>query len=226
MSRAEGVHAKSVAVCRGIRIVAHNRLLERLRTVAARHDAPNRTRLALILGIQIASAELSRFHLPRGSQEANEAAWRHLSALPGLAALWPAFNGQVALAGGDLIAARRWADDAVSVRRGWHLMVASMTRARVAITQREFEQAECDAHEALACAAVTGAPLFTPDVLECLAHLAGEDGSHREAARLFGAAEALRGRMGAVRIKTYDAGYEASVAALRNALGEDEFESA
>ena len=77
-------------------------------------------------------------------------------------------------------------------RRGWHLMVASMTRARVAITQREFEQAECDAHEAVACAAVTGAPLFTPDVLECLAYLAGEDGSHREAARLFGAAEALR----------------------------------
>jgi DNA-binding NarL/FixJ family response regulator len=32
--------------------------------------------------------------------------------------------------------------------------------------------------------------------------------------------------MGAVRFKIYDAGYEASVAALRNALGEDEFESA
>jgi hypothetical protein len=94
--------------------------------------------------------------------------------------------------GRDLIAASRWADDAVSVATGLHLMVASMTRARVAITQREFEQAECDAHEAVACAAVTGAPLFTPDVLECLAHWAGEDGSHREAARLFGAAEALR----------------------------------
>ena len=68
--------------------------------------------------------------------------------------------------------------------------------------------------------------MFTPDIFECLAGLAGEDGSHREAARLFGAAEAIRRRMGAVRFKVYDAGYEASVAAMRNALGADEFESA
>jgi hypothetical protein len=36
------------------------------------------------------------------TQKANGAAWRHLSVLPKLAALWPAFNAQVALAGGDL----------------------------------------------------------------------------------------------------------------------------
>ena len=64
------------------------------------------------------------------------------------------------------------------------------------------------------------------DTLECLAALAGEAGSHREAARLFGAAHAIRQRMGAVRFKVWDAGYEASVAALRNAMGEEDFESA
>ena len=58
------------------------------------------------------------------------------------------------------------------------------------------------------------------DILECLAALAGEAGSHREAARLFGAAAAIRQRMGAVRFKVWDAGYEASVAALRDAMGE------
>ena len=65
----------------------------------------------------------------------------------------------------------------------------------------------------------------TSDTLECLATLAGDAGSHREAARLFGAAAAIRQRMGVVRFKVWDAGYEASVAALRNAMGEADFES-
>ncbi len=64
------------------------------------------------------------------------------------------------------------------------------------------------------------------EILECLATLADEAGSHREAARLFGAAAAIRERMGAVRFKVYDAGYEASVAGLRDALGDQNFESA
>jgi DNA-binding CsgD family transcriptional regulator len=50
--------------------------------------------------------------------------------------------------------------------------------------------------------------------------------SHQEAARLFGAADAIRQHIGAVRFKTYDAGYEAAVAALREALGEQEFDAA
>jgi len=68
--------------------------------------------------------------------------------------------------------------------------------------------------------------LGVADILECLAALAGEDGSQREAARLFGAAQAIRERIGEVRFKVWDAGYEASVAALRNALGEQDFDGA
>ncbi len=48
----------------------------------------------------------------------------------------------------------------------------------------------------------------------------------REAARLFGAAEAIRQRSGEVRFKIFDADYEASVAALRDAMGEDDFDAA
>ena len=96
----------------------------------------------------------------------------------------------------------------------------------MAIAQGEPEQAERDAHDALACAAEIEAYLFVPDILECLAALAGEDDSHREAARLFGAAESIRQRMGAVRFKIYDADYEASVAALRDAMGDSDFDSA
>ena len=105
-------------------------------------------------------------------------------------------------------------------------MGALTTRARVAIAQGEPEQAERDAHDALACAADVQAYLGVPDILECLAGLAGDAGSHREAARLFGAAQAIRQRMGAVRFKVYDAGYEASVAALRDAMGERDFDAA
>ena len=60
------------------------------------------------------------------------------------------YIAQAALARGDLIAARRWADDAVAATTGWHLSQALTTRARVAIAQGEPEQAERDAHDALA----------------------------------------------------------------------------
>ena len=51
---------------------------------------------------------------------------------------------------GISLAARRWADDAVSTATGWYLAMALTTRARVAIAQGEPEQAERDAHDALA----------------------------------------------------------------------------
>ena len=118
------------------------------------------------------------------------------------------YAAQAALARGDLTAARRWADDAVAATTGWHLSLALTTRARVAIAQGEPEQAERDAHEALATAASTGAYGGAPDTLECLAALAVGAGSHREAARLFGAADAIRQRIGQVRFKIYRAVYE------------------
>ena len=132
----------------------------------------------------------------------------------------------VALAADDLLAARRWADDAVAATTGWHLSTALTTRARVAIAQGEPEQAQRDAHEARAIAASTGAYARAPDTLESLAELAVDAGSHREAARLFGAADGIRRRVGEVRFKIHDAGYEASVATLREAIGEDDLDRA
>jgi predicted ATPase/class 3 adenylate cyclase/DNA-binding CsgD family transcriptional regulator len=158
--------------------------------------------------------------------DACEAAWRHLSVLPGPAAIQRAFSAQAALAGEDVIAARRWADDAVSTATGWYLTVALTTRARVAIAQGEPGQAERDAHDALVCAAELEAYLGISDTLECLATLAADAGSHREAARLFGSAHGIRQRLGVVRFKVWDAGYEASVAAVRDALGDKNFDSA
>jgi DNA-binding CsgD family transcriptional regulator len=160
------------------------------------------------------------------AQDATEAAWQYLSVLPAMAAAHRPLNAEAALVGGDLAAARRWADDAVLTTRGVYLTEALATRARVAIAQGEPEQGERDGHDALARAAELEAYLFIPDVLECLGTLAGEAGSHREAARLFGAAHGIRQGIGAVRFKIDDAGYEVSVAMLRNTLGQDDFDSA
>jgi predicted ATPase/class 3 adenylate cyclase/DNA-binding NarL/FixJ family response regulator len=161
------------------------------------------------------------------AHEAREAADQHMTVVSGSTALFGRiWNTEAALADGDLAAAGRWADEAVSIATGWWLTMALTIRARLAIAAGEPDQAERDAHDALTCAAGIKAYLLIPNVLECLAALAGHDDSHREAARLFAAAHAIRLRIGAVRFKIYDAGYEASVAVVRNALGEADFDAA
>ena len=104
-------------------------------------------------------------------------------------------------------------------------MAALLARARVAIAEGDREEAERDAHDALACAASCGVYLHLADILECLADLA-RDADNQQAARLFGAAEAFRQRMGIVRFKVHQAGYEASVAALRDAWVRQDFDAA
>lgn len=135
-------------------------------------------------------------------------------------------SGQVALARGDLMCARRFADEGVAAAVGWFTVEALLTRARVALAENEPGQAERDVHDALNRAAELRARLFVPDLLECLARLVGDAGSHLEAARLFGAAHAVRQRTGIVRFRVYDADYAVSVEATRKALTEKEFDTA
>ena len=177
-----------------------------------------------------ACAALAAATLAAGDVEASasaaEKAWQLMSVQPELAIVNVTPLAQVALARGELTVARRWADDAVSVALGAHLMMALVTRARVALAQDDRDQAGRDAHDALTLAANLKAYLVVPDVLECLATLSVGAGAHREAARSFGAAQALRRRAGQVRFKIYDAAHDASVAALREAMGDNEFETA
>ena len=161
-----------------------------------------------------------------GAQEAREAASKHISVAGEMGSMWRYWGAEAALAGRDLAAARRWADEAVSATRGFYLSWALTGRARVLMAQGESKQAETDAHDALARAAAIETQVCVPDILEILGDLAGEAGSHREAVRLFGAAHAIRERIGMVRFKVYDAGYQGSVNALRNAMGERDFDSA
>jgi tetratricopeptide (TPR) repeat protein len=132
---------------------------------------------------------------------------------------------EAALARGDLSAARSCADKSVSATRGAHRMISLATRIRVAIAQGDLEQADRDAHAALAIAAETKAYLTIPDVIECLAGMVAASGSHREAARLLGSAQAIRDRTGQVRFKIYDADYDSAVGDLRETMGNKDFDT-
>jgi len=160
---------------------------------------------------------------PGAASEATRAAWPHLSVVPAMAAMQRELASQAALAGGDLIAARRWADDAVALASDSSALTG---RALVAIAQGEPEQAERDAHEALTNVVLVESHLRVPDILECLGTLALEAERHREAVRFLGAAHAIRQRMNLVRFKVWDAGYGSVIAALRDTLGDKDFDSA
>jgi predicted ATPase/class 3 adenylate cyclase/DNA-binding CsgD family transcriptional regulator len=157
------------------------------------------------------------------AESADEEAWRDMSHDLSMVkiSLWR--RAAAALARGDVVAARRWADDAVSATAGWHRALALTTRARVAILQGDTQQAERDAHAALALEAEVNALLGVPDTFECLAVLACEAGNHLDAARLFGAAQAIRLQTGEVRFPIYQSAYEAAVASLRQAMEQNDF---
>ncbi len=157
---------------------------------------------------------------------AAEAGWAHLSRYGEIAAIDTVHIAEAALARGDLTAARRFADDAVKAMTGWWLAKALTTRARVLIAQEVPQEAERDAVDALACSAGVKAVLEVPDTLEVLAGLCGDTGRQREAARLFGAAEVIRHRTGECRFQIYQTGYESSVAALVNTMGQEDFDAA
>ncbi|KUH80956.1 transcriptional regulator [Mycobacterium sp. GA-1999] len=155
--------------------------------------------------------------------EACELAWQRISAQPETAIANVLPLAELELARRDLPAARKWADANVAVMMGWHLAKALVSRARVASAQGELELAQSDLHQALACAAGHQAYQIAPEAFEILGEVTGKTGDHREAARLLGAAYAMRQRTGLVRFPVYDTAYTALVTHLREALGEDEF---
>ncbi|MGN6337639.1 ATP-binding protein, partial [Mycobacterium sp.] len=163
----------------------------------------------------------------RAANDASERASRHIAvSQPQMAVVQRAFNTiEVALADGNLVLARGLADEAASVASGWHLVAALLVRARVAIAEGDRGAAERDARGALACAADCGAYQPLAGIFECLADLARSVDA-RQAARLFGAADALRQRSGLVRFNVHQAGYQSSVAALREVMGDNAFDAA
>lgn len=177
----------------------------------------------------MAHAALGTVHLAAGDAsaacEAYEAARERTHMNPWMAGIYT-WAPLARLACGDLTAARRWADDVVSVTTAWSLAAALTSRSRVAIAQGERDAADRDAYDALEIAARIGGDLVVPPALECLAISAAESDNPLLAARLFGAADAARRHMGFVRFKVLDEYDESTIAALRDALGENGFDAA
>lgn len=134
--------------------------------------------------------------------------------------------GGIALVEGDVDAARRWTDESVATNQGWQLVFALVLRSRVAKQQGDKAQAVQDAHLALAVSVKIGVRLLIPDILECLGAGAADAGNDPESARLFGAADAARKSIGAVRFVIYDAAYENAVASVRNRMCRVDFDAA
>ncbi|GBG38058.1 LuxR family transcriptional regulator [Mycobacterium montefiorense] len=158
--------------------------------------------------------------------EANDIARQQLSQRQEFLSLYANPSAEVALAHGDLAAARRHADEAVRATSGWNAAMALTVRARIAAAQGDFVRAEHDAHDALACVSRSDAELGVAGTLECLGAVLCENGSGREATRLLGSADALRDRTGEVRFAVYESSYQASVAVLRDMLGDNDFTDA
>lgn len=110
----------------------------------------------------------------------------------------------------------------MEARRG----VSLTSRSRVLIAQGELDAADRDAYDALHLAADLGGDLVVPFALDCLAIVAAQSQDHLLAARLFGAADGARKHMGFVRFKVLNEGDDATVAALRDALGTNDFDTA
>lgn len=178
----------------------------------------------------IAYMNLGLVALARGdtpaAAAAHERAEQHIGAHREVFSIFLWCRGRAALASGDLSAAQQFADDGVQATTGWYRMMSLAERARVALARSEPQVAERDLHLALAIAAETGAQMGLAEILECLAAAACGADSHREAARLFGAADALRERIGATRFKIHDADNAMWVTAARESLGSNVFEEA
>jgi DNA-binding CsgD family transcriptional regulator len=155
----------------------------------------------------------------------DEEGWRDISHELSMAKVHLWRRAAIALGRGELVAARQKADEAAAATTGWHRAVALTMRARVAIAQREFQQAERDARASLVAAVEVDGRLGIPDTLECLAVLACEAGNHPEGVRLFGAAYGIRQRAGEVRFRIFQGAYEHAVDSLREAMEQNDFDN-
>jgi len=136
------------------------------------------------------------------------------------------WRAETELAAGDVVAARLWADQAVSATTKFFRMISLLTRARVALAEGDAGAAERDARDALAGASDIGVQLGVPDIFDFLARVAVRAESYPEAARILGAADAIRQRTGEVRYKIHQGDHEASVAAIRDVMGQNDFDAA
>ncbi|MDQ4009115.1 MAG: LuxR C-terminal-related transcriptional regulator [Actinomycetota bacterium] len=138
--------------------------------------------------------------------------------------------GAAHLATGDLEAAEAALIEAKElatvISNPWLAAHANHHLGELARRRDDPSQAEDLHHEALALRVRAGLRPGVAESLESLAALATDQESFSEAARLFGAASALRAEIGLARWPADQAGYDTDVARARDAGGEQVFDVA
>jgi tetratricopeptide (TPR) repeat protein len=135
---------------------------------------------------------------------------------------------QLAL-GNDTAAAEALATARVkaeSISNPWLGAQAIYLQGELARRRGELDEAEGLHREALAMRASRSLRPGVAESLEALAGLAVYQGGYVKAARLFGAASALRDQMGLARWPVQREGYDRDVTEIRKVLGEDAFAAA
>ncbi|GBG40404.1 LuxR C-terminal-related transcriptional regulator [Mycobacterium montefiorense] len=173
----------------------------------------------------LAAAALSAGDIPMAGK-AIAAAPQLVGTHPSMMARINAYTAQIELARGNLSAAKCKADEAISSSSGWHLAQTLTTRARIWSAQGEWSRAESDVRAALTKAVEVEAFLGVSDIIECLGAVAAHEENYRCAARLLGAANAIRERSSEERFTIYQAEYDAALAVTRSALGDADLAAA
>jgi ATP/maltotriose-dependent transcriptional regulator MalT len=145
--------------------------------------------------------------------------------IPFLMAWCDVLSARLALEDGNLAAARSFHEAASNIATTfdspWALVEAHDLGGRLARADGDASAAEDLHHHALAIAVEYGFGGVAAETIESLAALAAIGESHNEAARLFGAAQALREAAGQVRWPLDQPSYDADITALRAHLGDE-----
>jgi predicted ATPase/DNA-binding CsgD family transcriptional regulator len=128
---------------------------------------------------------------------------------------------------GELAEAAAMLDEATSLARAgamtWALGRAARVRAEISARKGDLQEAESLAHEALNLAREAGDQLGLVDALELLARLAADLESHKEAVRLWAAADSFRNQLGYARFPVDQAPHEGALFQVKETLGPDDF---
>jgi DNA-binding CsgD family transcriptional regulator len=179
------------------------------------------------IGLSLAAKAAGDVSTLRG---ASHAGWQRVRSRVELQPVHVIDMAEADLAMGDLGTANRRVDEAVgtTTRLGikYQLLQALLTRARVAVAQGDLGRAEDDAYQALLEGYRIESKIGIVDAFECLASLTDSVDGHSRAARLMGAADAIRRRIGYIRFQLYQPGYTNAVTTLRTSMGDAAFEQA
>lgn len=136
--------------------------------------------------------------------------------------------GVAALNRGDLVRARNLLEDALAAVRHhdhpWEWAITQSMLGHVELAEGNVERADEMFAESADIFLSIGNPLYVAWALEGLAGVAGAREQWELAARLCGARDALRARIGSGVPPVYEAEYTRMVEAVRVALGEEAFE--